>query len=96
MKPTLQPREITLEYRNIATQDIFLEEQIGRTLKKIEQSLKLQLSKYNDWNSTLRVQAILLCTSCSQDKSAQVEYKNTTKHTRLAVCIHIQDEEANN
>lgn len=91
--PSLQAREVTLELRNQPT-DLDAKS-INKTLNKIQKSLQYQLSKYEYWDKTLRIQAIILCDECSIEKTARVEYKNTTKHTRLAVCMHIQDEEAN-
>lgn len=97
MEPKLTVRELTLEYRNIPAQDPILEEQIERTLKKLESSLKRQMLNYPDWDTTLRIQAILLCEDCSKEKSTRIEY-TATKHTKLARCMHLigqSNEEAN-
>ena len=86
----LKARELTLEFKNIDTLDELELIKIHSTLRSLKNSLKRQLKQYPEWDETIRVQAVILCTECSKDKAAQVQYQSS-KNIRITRCLHLTD-----
>jgi len=86
----LKARELTLEFKNIDKLDELELIKIHSTLRSLKRSLKRQLAQYPEWDQTLRIQAVLLCSECAKNKQAKVEMQSS-KHIRITRCMHLTE-----